>query len=127
MATPGKLNWSWGQGTILRRRITVTNPRTGAPANLLLWDFLICTAKDNYDDPDDEARFQLSYPTQISIVAGDNSTMEIEVPVSATSGADWEGKTTRLYIDVKGCYTGELYWLAEGRGTVRGIVTRFGS
>ena len=124
-ARPGAISEEWGQGNTWRFRVQVSNPRTGALADLGIWEDFWCTFKVAHDDADADALFQLNFPADIAVVPGDSSVLEITVPGSATTGAAWVGKTTKGYMDVKGRdEAGDPWLLAAGRATVRGVVTR---
>ena len=124
---PGTISETWAQGATWRFRVQVYNPRTSLFADLSDWQDFWCTFKTSHDDADEGALFQLSFPTDIALVVGDPTTIEITIPASATTGAAWLGRTTRGYLDVKGRDGDGLPWLlARGRGTVLASGTRTG-
>lgn len=125
MAEPGNIDERWVQGTTSRFRVQVYNPRDMQNEPLAAWQDFWCTFKTAHDDADAAALFQLNYPEDIAIVAGDDTQIEVTIPDSATIGASWNGKTTRGYLDVKGRDPDAQPWsLVRGRGTVLAAGTR---
>lgn len=125
MPEPGALDERWAQGTTWRFRVQGYNPENDALADFSVWQDFWCTFKTSHDDTDAEALFQLNYPTEIQVVPGDTSTIEVTIAATLTAGAAWLGRTTRGYLDVKGRdNTGKPWMLARGRGTVMAAGTR---
>lgn len=123
----GVLDEEWAQGTTHRFRVQLYNPRTDETGDASTWQDFWCTFKAAHDDVDASALFQVNYPADIEVVPGDDTTIEITIAHTLTTGATWLGKTTRGYLDVKGRDGDGVPWqLAFGRGRVRASVTRSG-